>query len=178
MITVTIIIPAYNEESTILLILEKVKAARHKGVRFEVLVVDDGSKDSTVALLEGRPDLYSQLLKMPRNGGKGAAIKTGLVAATGDYVLFQDADLEYDPADYTKLITPILKHNADVVMGSRFLAPEYVRVSYFWHKIGNFFITFIFNALNNTTFTDVYSCYLVFRRELVNPKSLKTYGWL
>ena len=177
MITVSVVIPAYNEEATILQILEKVKAVRHKGVKFEVLVIDDGSKDKTVEFLEARTELYGKLIKMPQNGGKGAAVKTGLAAATGDYIIFQDADLEYDPADYAKILYPVLEHKADVVMGSRFVAPECTRVYYFWHKIGNYLISFIFNLLNNTTFTDVYSCYLMFRRDLVDPNELKTFGW-
>ena len=177
MTTVSILVPAYNEEATILEILRKVKAVKYEGVKFEVLVIDDGSKDRTVELLEANPDLYGQLIKMPENGGKGAAVKTGLAAATGDYVVFQDADLEYDPTDFAKLLYPVVEHQAEVVMGSRFIAPQYMRVSYFWHKVGNYLVTFIFNILNNTTFTDVYSCYLMFRRDLVDAESLRTFGW-
>ncbi len=177
MITISILIPVYNEETTILQILKKVKAVTYKGVRFEILVIDDGSKDRSIELLEANATLYTKLLKMPVNGGKGAAVKAGLQAATGDYILFQDADLEYDPTDYVKLLFPVMEHGADVIMGSRFIAPECIRVSYFWHKVGNRLITFIFNILNNTTFTDVYSCYLMFRRELVDPGDLKTMGW-
>lgn len=177
MITVSVLIPAYNEEATILEILRKVKAVTYTGVKFEVLVIDDGSNDRTIELLEANLDLFSQLIKMPQNGGKGAAVKAGLAAATGDYIIFQDADLEYDPADFTKMLYPIVEHQADVVMGSRFLAPQCMRVSYFWHKVGNYLITFIFNILNNTTFTDVYSCYLMFRRDLVDAENLRTYGW-
>lgn len=177
MITVSIIIPAYNEDATILQILGKVKAVQHKGVKFEILVIDDGSKDRTVELLEANADLYRQLIKMPQNAGKGAAVKAGLIAATGDYIIFQDADLEYDPTDFVQMLFPVLEHKADVVMGSRFVAPYCTRVSYFWHKVGNHLISFIFNILNNTTFTDVYSCYLMFRRDLVDPNKLKTFGW-
>jgi len=177
MITVSVLIPAYNEELTILEILRKIQGIKHKGVTFEILVIDDGSKDRTIELLEARPDLYGQLIKMPQNVGKGAAVKAGLAAATGDYVVFQDADLEYDPTDFSQLLYPVIKHQADVVMGSRFIAPQYMRVSYFWHKVGNYLITFIFNILNNTTFTDVYSCYLMFRRDLVDEEKLRTFGW-
>ena len=177
MISVSVLIPAFNEEATILEILRKVKAVKYKDVKFEVLVIDDGSIDQTIALLEANPDLYGQLIKMPQNRGKGAAIKTGLAAATGDYVVFQDADLEYDPADFAKLLYPVIEHQAELVMGSRFIAPQYMRVSYFWHKVGNYLITFIFNILNNTTFTDIYSCYLMFRRDLIDEKNLRTYGW-
>lgn len=177
MISISVVIPTYNEQETILQILEKVKAVKYKGVRFEILVIDDGSTDKSIELLQANPSLYTKLLQMPKNGGKGAAVKMGLSEASGDYILFQDADLEYDPADYVKLLFPVVEHDADVVMGSRFVAPECIRVSYFWHKVGNRLITFIFNILNNTTFTDVYSCYLMFRRELVDPKLLKTSGW-
>ena len=177
MITVSILIPTYNEEATILEILRKVKAVSYEGVKFEVLVIDDGSKDRTIELLEANLDLYGQLIKMPQNGGKGAAVKAGLAAATSDYVIFQDADLEYDPADFAKMLYPVVEHQADVVMGSRFIAPQYMRVSYFWHKVGNYLITFIFNILNNTTFTDVYSCYLMLRRDLVDAENLRTNGW-
>ena len=177
MIIVSVLIPAFNEDETILEILRKVKAVTYTGVKFEVLVIDDGSNDRTIELLEANPDLFSQLIKMPQNGGKGAAVKAGLAAATGDYILFQDADLEYDPADFAKMLYPVVEHQADVVMGSRFIAPQYMRVSYFWHKVGNYLITFIFNILNNTTFTDVYSCYLMFRRDLIYAENLRTYGW-
>ena len=177
MTTVTVLIPTYNEEATILEILAKVKVVKFKGVKFEVIVIDDGSKDRTIELLETSPDLYKLLIKIPQNSGKGAAIKAGLNVATGDYVIFQDADLEYDPNDFTKLLYPVVNHQAEVVMGSRFTAPQYMRVTYFWHKVGNYLITLIFNILNNTTFTDVYSCYLLFRRDLVDPENLRTYGW-
>ncbi|MDH5747895.1 MAG: glycosyltransferase family 2 protein [Rhodospirillales bacterium] len=177
MITVSILIPTYNEQATILNILHRVNDQKIEGVTFEIIVIDDGSSDNTMELLEGNPGLYSQLIRREKNGGKGAAIHTGLNAATGDFILFQDADLEYDPADYGKLLLPILRHGAEVVMGSRLVASEYTRVSYFWHRVGNKLITFIFNIFNNTTFTDIYSCYLVYRRALLDPGSLKTFGW-
>lgn len=174
---ISVIVPVYNEEATILTLLERVKAVTVPEVEFEVIVVDDGSKDGTRALLDGRPDLYARFIKHERNRGKGGAVKTALAAATGDYVLFQDADLEYDPAEYPKLLKPVVLFGADLVMGSRFVAPEYTRVFYFWHKIGNGLITFIFNIFNNTTFTDIYSCYLMYRRELVDVGQLASEGW-
>jgi glycosyltransferase involved in cell wall biosynthesis len=177
MIKVSVIIPAYNEEATILEVLEKVGAQRIDGVEFEVIVIDDGSKDRTVEVLEANPGLYTRLVKQPRNGGKGAAVLAGLRNATGDYILFQDADTEYDPADYGKLLLPVTKFQADLVMGSRMVAPQYTRVSYFWHKVGNHVITLAFNLINNTTFTDIYSCYLMYRRDLVDPERLTTFGW-
>ena len=177
MLRLTIIVPAYNEEATIIPLLERVNAQSVSGVEFEILVVDDGSKDRTAALVEAHPHLCTKLVRQPRNQGKGAAVRAGLAQATGDYILFQDADLEYDPADYAKLLEPALRFDADIVMGSRLLAPAYTRVHYYWHKVGNRFITFAFNILNNTTFTDIYSCYLLYRRSLLRPEELISNGW-
>lgn len=177
MMTLSIVVPVYNEEATIISILELIKAQDIDQVVLEVIVVDDGSRDRSVELLEARPELYAKLVKLPENRGKGAAVKAGLAAATGDFVLFQDADLEYDPEDYQMMVRPIQKFDADVVMGSRMIAPPYTRVFYFWHKVGNQFITLFFNITHNTTFTDVYSCYLLFRRSLVDPDKLHTMGW-
>ena len=177
MIDLTVLVPAYNEEATILGILERVGEQKIDGVNIEILVVDDGSTDRTVELLELNPSLYTRLIKRPLNGGKGAAVKAGLKEATGDYVLFQDADLEYDPAEYEKLLRPVFDFDADIVMGSRLVASPCTRVSYFWHKFGNRLITLVFNILNNTTFTDVYSCYLLYRRELIDHKDLRADGW-
>jgi glycosyltransferase involved in cell wall biosynthesis len=177
MIHLSIIVPAYNEAATIIPLLESVYAQSVAGVSFEVIVVDDGSSDSTVALLEARSELYTTLIKRPFNGGKGASVTEGLRTASGDYVLFQDADLEYDPADYAALLRPILEYNADVVIGSRFLGPSCTRVAYFWNKLGNLLITLFFNVLNNTTFSDIYSCYLLYRRSLIDPERLIATGW-
>ena len=177
MIKLSIIIPAYNEEKTIIKILEKVNKVKIEGVEKEIIVIDDCSNYNTLYLLENNNDLYNKLIKSTKNNGKGAAVKKGLLKAKGQYILFQDADLEYDPNDYAKLIEPILRFNADVVMGSRLSAPQFTRVYYFWHKIGNRLITLIFNILNNTTFTDIYSCYLLFKSDLINPSKLVTDGW-
>jgi glycosyltransferase involved in cell wall biosynthesis len=177
MIKISIIIPAYNEQATIIELLEKVAKQNIEAVQFQVIVIDDGSKDKTVTLLETRPELYSKLVKQAQNGGKGAAVKAGLAQADGDYILFQDADLEYDPADYSKLIEPVLRFDADVVMGSRMVGSPITRVSYFWHKLGNWVITFVFNVFNNTTFSDVYSCYLLYRRSLIDSDKLTARGW-
>jgi glycosyltransferase involved in cell wall biosynthesis len=177
MIKISIIIPAYNEQATIIELLEKVIEQKIETVEFQVIVIDDGSTDKTLALLESRPELYSKLVKQAENCGKGAAVKVGLAESDGDYILFQDADLEYDPADYSKLLEPVLRFDADVVMGSRMVGSQITRVSYFWHKLGNWVITFVFNVLNNTTFTDVYSCYLLYRRSLVDSDKLTTQGW-
>jgi glycosyltransferase involved in cell wall biosynthesis len=177
MTTVSIIIPAYNEEKTIIQVLKQVQAQQSDTISLQVIVVDDGSTDGTAKLIEANRKLVAHYIRQPQNRGKGAAVKAGLQAATGDFVLFQDADLEYNPVDYGKMFKPLQLFDADVVMGSRMVAPEYPRVSYFWHKLGNRTITFIFNIINNTTFTDIYSCYLLFRRRLVNPDELQTEGW-
>ena len=136
-----------------------------------------GSTDKTRSVLEENAKLYTKLVKCDKNGGKGAAVRDGLSLANGDYILFQDADLEYDPIEYPTLIRPIMEHAADAVIGSRHLAPTYVWVHYFWHLVGNRLITFIFNLLYNLTFTDIYSCYLLYRRELIDKEKLKSDGW-
>lgn len=173
---ISIVVPVYNEEATILAVLERIRNQNSPDVTFEVVVIDDGSTDGTGALLDSHSNLYDRLIRKA-NGGKGSAVRAGLKEATGGYVLFQDADLEYDPTDYAKLFRPIVQFDADLVMGSRFVAPEFTRVYYFWHKIGNSIITLIFNILNNTTFTDIYSCYLIYRRPLVDPDELVSDGW-
>ena len=177
MLRLSVLVPAYNEQKTILELLRRVRAQSIVGVELEVIVIDDGSRDDTVALLKGSPELYDKLVLQPKNGGKGAAVRAGLMHATGDYILFQDADLEYDPDEYEKLLQPVLRFDADVVVGSRMLAPPWSRVHYFWHKRGNEFLTFTFNILNNTTFTDIYTCYLLYRRSLLDPAELVTDGW-
>lgn len=174
---VSVIIPAYNEQATILQLLGEVRAQAVEDVSFEIIVIDDGSKDQTRALLRANPALYDILIEQPRNQGKGAAVLAGLKQASGDYILFQDADLEYSPSHYSDLIYPIRKFDADIVMGSRFMARRYTRVQFFWHKVGNELVTLVFNMLFNTTFTDIYTCYLVYRRDLVKPDELKSRGW-
>jgi len=177
MLNVSVVIPAYNEEAFILKVLEAVARQQSDECHYEVIVVDDGSIDRTVEVVRSRPDLYSQLVVQPQNGGKGAAVKAGLARASGEFVLIQDADLEYDPSDYPKLILPLKKGDADMVMGSRLVAPPMTRVSYFWHKVGNRLITLLFNVTYNTTFTDIYCGYLLYRRTLLDPAELMTFGW-
>lgn len=177
MLTVSIIIPAYNEEDSILTVLQAVAKQRSDSVDLEVIVVDDGSKDRTLEVVRSHPELYSKLIPLSPNGGKGKAVKAGLAAATGEFVLIQDADLEYDPADYPILFAPVLKRQADMVIGSRLSAPPLTRVYYFWHKVGNKLITLMFNVMFNTTFTDIYCGFLLYRRTLLDPKDLKTLGW-
>jgi glycosyltransferase involved in cell wall biosynthesis len=177
MITLSILIPAFNEEDSIKQVLTAVSAQRIPGVELQVIVVNDASTDRTEALVKECAGMYQEFISLPRNGGKGAAVIAGLRAATGDYVLIQDADLEYNPDEYAGLLKPVLDFGAELVMGSRFLAPPWTRVNYFWHMVGNRVITLLFNLLNNTTFTDVYSGFIVFRRSLVSPDELKRLGW-
>jgi len=177
MITLSILIPAFNEEDSIKQVLTAVSAQRIPGVELQVIVVNDASTDRTEALVKECAGMYQEFISLPRNGGKGAAVIAGLRAATGDYVLVQDADLEYNPDEYAGLLKPVLDFGAELVMGSRFLAPPWTRVNYFWHMVGNRVITLLFNLLNNTTFTDVYSGFIVFRRSLVSPDELKRLGW-
>jgi glycosyltransferase involved in cell wall biosynthesis len=177
MLCISVIIPAFNEHATIIDLLREVRKQSVDDVEFEVIVIDDGSTDNTVALLEANPSLYDKLVKQPKNGGKGAAVTAGLKIATGDYILFQDADLEYSPSCYAALIYPVKAFGAEIVMGSRFITTQFIRVQYFWHKIGNMLITLLFNVLFNTTFTDIYTCYLLYKRNLLKPDELVSHGW-
>jgi glycosyltransferase involved in cell wall biosynthesis len=174
---VSIIIAAFNEEATIVPLLREVRKQRVAGYRFEVIVIDDGSTDRTPQLLEEYPDLYDKLIRHSKNAGKGAAVISGLKIASSEYILFQDADLEYSPHEYEGLFYPITAFGAEIVMGSRFLAPKYTRVQYFSHKLGNRLVTLFFNLLYNTTFTDIYTCYLLYRRDLIGPNELVSRGW-
>ncbi len=175
--SVSVIVPVYNEDRTVLELLSRVKKQQDAGLNLEIIVINDGSTDRTVELLETRPDLYSKFINRKQNQGKGAAVIAGLQEATGDYVLFQDADLEYDPADYGFLMQPVVEFDADVVMGSRFRSLGMARVTMFWHWVGNKIVTLLFNMLNNTTFTDIYTCYLMYRRDLLDPNDLRVKGW-
>jgi len=179
MVKISILIPAYNEEGTIIQLLESVQQeiGKIKSASFEVIVINDCSQDNTLSLLKENDNLYNHLVSLENNQGKGGAVLHGIEKAEGDYILFQDADLEYSPSDYKNLLKPAVEFNADVVMGSRFVAPAFTRVHYFWHKVGNQFITLFFNLLNNTTFSDTYSCYLMYKKALVPVEKIKTRGW-
>lgn len=174
---ISIIIPAFNEEDTIIEILNSVNEQNNEDFKLEIIVIDDNSTDLTRQLLEDNEVLYTKLIKLKKNLGKGGAVREGLKNATGTYVLFQDADLEYSPVEYKKIFKIIDEFHADVIIGSRFLSPEFTRVHYFFHKLGNKFITGLFNLIYNTTFTDIYSCYLCFKRDLVDPNKLKSNSW-
>jgi glycosyltransferase involved in cell wall biosynthesis len=163
--TVTVVIPAYNEVNTILVLLEHVRAV---GVATEIVIVEDCSTDGTRELLRNLPSTPDlRIVFHDRNRGKGAALRTGFAVATGDVVIVQDADLEYDPREYRKLLQPIVEDKADVVYGSRFSGGESHRVLYFWHYLGNRMLTLMSNAFTNLNLSDMETCYKVFRREIL-----------
>ena len=169
----SVIIPAYNEIEFIDEILRKVREAPYEK---EIIIVDDCSTDGTREYLKDLDDPGIKMLFQGRNQGKGAALKAGMAAATGDIVLIQDADLEYDPREYPVLLKPILEGKADVVYGSRFLGGPH-RVLYFWHYVGNTAITLLSNMFTNLNLTDMETCYKVFTREVAQQLRLKSPGW-
>ncbi len=173
----SIIIPTYNEERTIIQTLKRIKETKNDKINYEIIVINDGSKDDTLNLLKSHSDLYDHLVDYSNNSGKGYAVKKGLETSTGDYIIFQDADLEYDPKDFSKFVDLINNLNVDGIIGSRFVYSGFTRSHSFLNKIGNHILTFIFNALYNTTFTDIYSCYYCFRKNLLNHENLKTVGF-
>ncbi|MEY2557848.1 MAG: hypothetical protein QOE34_1273 [Verrucomicrobiota bacterium] len=162
----SVVIPCYNERNTIEQIIAAVRSSPIPSL--EIIVVDDFSTDGTTELLRQKlSSLVERIIYHQANRGKGAALRSGFRAATGDIVIIQDADLEYDPTDYAKLIDPIVSHSADVVFGSRFMGAQAHRVLYFWHMIGNKFLTLLSNMLTNLNLTDMETGYKAFRREVI-----------
>ena len=168
---VSVIIPCFNEYLTIKAILEKV--LENKSFDYEIIVVDDFSTDGSREILKKvSRDKIQHLILNEKNYGKGYSLRQGIKMATGDIILIQDADLEYDPNDYQKLINPILKDQADIVYGTRFMGSNEKRVLYFWHTLGNNFLTFISNMLTNLNLSDMECCYKVFKSEIIKNINL------
>ena len=168
----SVIIPVYNESATVAELIARVQAV---DVPKEIVVVDDCSTDGTYHALERLKDQHPnmRILRQPRNRGKGAALRLGFEQATGDYVLVQDADLEYDPAEYPMLLKPLIDGKADVVYGSRFLTTKEHRVLFFWHSVGNQFLTLISNMMTNLNLTDMETGFKVFRRDVIQSIKLE-----
>jgi glycosyltransferase involved in cell wall biosynthesis len=173
----TIVVPVYNEEKTIENVLLSLTKLREKIETIEIIVVNDGSKDNSLKILKENHNYYDVLINNVQNKGKGNAVKSALEKANGKYIVFQDADLEYDPQDFKKFVNLINKFSPDLIIGSRFNYADYTRSHHFFNKIGNMCITFIFNLFYQTTFTDVYSCYACFKRELLDHHNLKSNGF-
>ena len=176
--TLSIIIPVYNEEKTIHLILNKIKEVTLIGnLSKEIVMVDDCSSDNSFERIEQykkeNPDLPIALYKHEKNKGKGAALHTGIDKASGELIIIQDADLEYDPNEYNDLLQPMLDGFADVVYGSRFMGGKPHRILFFWHSIGNGMLTLLSNALTNLNLTDMETCYKLFKAKYVKSLSLK-----
>jgi dolichol-phosphate mannosyltransferase len=168
-VKLSVIIPCYNEEKTLQVCVHRVLAIQDETLTLELIIVDDCSKDKSREIARGLAERNSELLLLLHevNQGKGAALRTGIARATGDFVAIQDADLEYDPMDMKKLLIPLRSGDADVVLGSRFLSSEFRRVLYFWHSLANGFLTTLSNMLTDLNLTDMETCYKVFRREVI-----------
>lgn len=169
----SVIIPCFNEKDTIEKIIDKVIKVNLNNIKKEIIVIDDASKDNTVQILKTKIESkVSKVIYKRKNEGKGAAIRTGIKNATGDYIIFQDADLEYDPEEYSRLLKPILDGHADVVYGSRFIGGYPHRVLFYWHSKGNRLLTDFSNMFTDLNLTDMETCYKLFKREIINKITL------
>jgi glycosyltransferase involved in cell wall biosynthesis len=169
---ISVIIPCFDERKTIEQVIGAIRAAPIKEI--EIIIVDDGSTDGTATLLKEKiAQVVDRIIYQSRNRGKGAALRAGFAAASGDVILVQDADLEYNPNDYPILLEPILSGDADAVFGSRFLGGRPHRVLYFWHMVGNRFLTLLSNMFTNLNLTDIETCYKVFRAPLIKSLHLR-----
>ena len=169
---ISVVIPCFNEKDTISEIIEKVK--KENKYNKEIIVIDDFSTDGTREILNDKiSEKIDKIILNDKNFGKGYSVRRGVKEATGDIILIQDADLEYDPVDYPRLIEPIIKGNADVVYGSRFVGADEKRVLYFWHSVGNYFLTTLSNMLSNLNLTDMENCYKVFKSDIIKNIDLK-----
>jgi glycosyltransferase involved in cell wall biosynthesis len=168
----SVVMPVYNERATLRAVIDRVLAV---SPAVELLCVDDGSSDGSRQILAELEQQHAEMkvFLQPRNMGKGAALRRGIREATGDYVIIQDADLEYDPCDYHLLLGPLLSGQADVVYGSRFMGSGPHRVLYFWHSVGNWLLTLISNMITNLNLTDMETCYKAFRREVIQSIPLE-----
>ncbi len=176
--TLSVIVPCYNEERTIHLILDKLRKVTLKnGIKMELIIVNDCSTDNTKGAIENyfriNPGMEHKLFNHEKNAGKGAAIHSGIQHATGEYLIIQDADLEYDPNEFNLLIQPVLDGFADVVFGSRFMGGNAHRILFFWHSLGNKFLTAFSNAFTNLNLTDMETCYKLFRSDIIKNINLK-----
>ena len=171
---ISIIIPVFNEEKTVIQILKNIKEIENKiEGHFEIIVINDGSTDNTKNLLIEHKDNYEKLIDLNINQGKGNAVNEGFKSSTGDIIIIQDADLEYNPEDYEKLLTPFLKYNADVVYGSRFRSSNINRVLFFWHSIANKFITLCSNLFSDLNLTDVETGYKAFKKDIIKKINIE-----
>jgi len=179
----SILIPVYNEAETIPVILKKISEVKLTGgIKKEIIIINDGSTDNsedvTNECINSHVDDEIKLYNQKLNQGKGAAIQKGIEIATGDFIIIQDADIEYDPNEYNKMLKPVINGFADVVYGSRFMGGSSHRILFFWHSIGNKFLTFLSNLFSNLNLTDMETCYKLFRSDILKKILLKEKRWV